>query len=64
MRRSALLLLIAVLGVSGLGFSGLFAAEPQMSVSDSSKALDSKLCDMHALPQRAKLPGKLRVVTM
>jgi hypothetical protein len=34
MRRSALLLLVAVLGVSGLGFSGLFAAAPQMSVSE------------------------------
>ncbi len=34
MRRSALLLLVAVVGVSGLGFSGLFAATPQMSVSE------------------------------
>jgi SpoIVB peptidase S55 len=34
MRRSALLLLVAVLSVSGLGFSGLFAAAPQMSVSE------------------------------
>ena len=34
MRRAALLLLVAVIGVSGLGFSGLFAAAPQMSVSE------------------------------
>ena len=33
MRRSALLL-VAVLAVSGHGFSGLFAAAPQMSVSE------------------------------
>ncbi|MEO8257350.1 MAG: SpoIVB peptidase S55 domain-containing protein [Acidobacteriota bacterium] len=34
MRRSAFLLIAAVLGVSGLGFPGLFAAAPQMSVSE------------------------------